>query len=298
MKIKFWGVRGSIATPGKSTVRYGGNTACVQLELDDGTLIILDAGTGIRSLGEYLTSKGRKVDAFLLISHPHCDHIQGFPFFRPAFSNGNMITILGPDGREIPLKKLVADQMNKVYFPLRLAELGAKIDFIPLKEGRTQIGSASVESIIVNHPGVTLGYRITSAGKSIVYISDNEPFYADKLKFYTNYEKEVLDLFLNYNGDPNQRIVEFVSGADILIHDSTYTPEQYADHVGWGHSDYLFAVNLAGRGHVRRLFLYHYDPSNDDDEVDSSLKKACQYARQNGYDVEVGAAIEGGELFI
>jgi|YelNatPaOPRAMG01_1025707.scaffolds.fasta_scaffold00013_31 phosphoribosyl 1,2-cyclic phosphodiesterase len=298
MKIKFWGVRGSIATPGKSTVKYGGNTACVELELDDGTLIILDAGTGIRNLGEYLTSKGGKVDAFLLISHPHCDHIQGFPFFRPAFVNGNTITILGPDGREIPLQKLVADQMNRVYFPLRLAELGAKIRFMPVKEGKTEIGSASVESIIVNHPGLTLGYRITAGEKSIVYISDNEPFYVDKLSCYTNYEKEVLDLFLQYNGEPNQRVIQFVSGADVLIHDSTYTPEQYAGHIGWGHSDYLFAVDLAGRGRVRRLFLYHFDPSNDDDSVDSSLQKARQFAAQNGYTLEVSAAIEGYELLI
>lgn len=298
MKVKFWGVRGSIATPGESTVRYGGNTSCVELQLDDGTLIILDAGTGIRNLGEYLTSKGGKVDAYLLISHPHCDHIQGFPFFRPAFSNGNLITIFGPDGREIPLKKIVADQMNKVYFPLRLSELGAKIKFVPLKEDKIKIGNASVESIFVNHPGFTLGYKITAAGKSIVYISDNEPFYIDKISYYTNYEKEVIDLSLNFNGEPNQRIVNFVSGADVLIHDSTYTPEQYLGHIGWGHSDYLFAVALAGRAHVKRLFLYHFDPSNDDDAVDSFLEKALQFGGKNGYEVEVSAAREGYEFLV
>ena len=146
MKVRFWGVRGSIATPGRSTVYYGGNTACTELHLDNGNLIILDAGTGIRNLGNKLAESNKKIRAYILITHPHWDHIQGFPFFKPAFSEGNEITIIGPEARGVPLSKLIAEQMNKIYFPVKLSELQAQINFMPVKEDPVRVFDAKVQS--------------------------------------------------------------------------------------------------------------------------------------------------------
>ncbi|MCL4511438.1 MAG: MBL fold metallo-hydrolase [Bacteroidetes bacterium] len=296
MKIKFWGVRGSIATPGESTVRYGGNTSCTELHLDDGSLIILDAGTGIRNLGNELANSGEKVQACILITHPHWDHIQGFPFFRPAFMAGNQITIVGPEAKGVALDKLIAEQMNKIYFPVRLSELQAKIKFMPLKEDTIEVYGAKVQTIFVNHPGFTLGYKITCNNKTLVYISDDEPYSRESARLFTNSEPEVLKLFENYPGNPNQRIVDFVKGADVLIHDSTYTPEQYQEHIGWGHSHYLFTLQLAEEAKVKNVFLFHYDPSLDDDTIDEIIGKCEREMKRKKYSLKLCAAKEGLEF--
>ena len=296
MKIKFWGVRGSIATPGNSTTRYGGNTACTELHLDDGSLIILDAGTGIRNLGNHLANSGGKVHAYILITHPHWDHIQGFPFFRPAFMVGNQLTIVGPEANGVALDKLISEQMNKIYFPVRLSELQAKIRFIPLKEDAIKVYGAKVQSIFVNHPGFTLGYKISCNGKSLVYISDNEPFRRDYAHLFTNSEPRILELFDDYNGDPNQRIVDFIKDADVLIHDSTYTPEQYEEHIGWGHSHYLFTLRLAAEANVKNVFLFHYDPSQDDKTIDEIVGKCESEVKKLKYSFKLFAAKEGLEF--
>jgi phosphoribosyl 1,2-cyclic phosphodiesterase len=296
MKVKFWGVRGSIATPGKLTTRYGGNTACTEVHLDDGNLIILDAGTGIRNLGNRLAESNRKVRAYILITHPHWDHIQGFPFFRPAFVEGNEITIVGPEARGVTLAKLIAEQMNKVYFPVRLSELQARINFIPLKEDSIKVFDATLDSFFVNHPGFTLGYRISFNNKTLVYISDNEPYSRETAQFFANGEPDVLKLFENYKGDPNNRTVDFIRGADVLIHDSTYTPEQYSDHIGWGHSHYLYTLRVAAEAGVRKLCLFHYDPFMDDDMMDDVVKKCRKEMKKMKYTFELCAAREGEEF--
>ncbi len=296
MRLKFWGVRGSIATPGGCTARYGGNTSCVELHLDNGELIILDAGTGIRNLGELLAGTGGKLKASILITHPHVDHIQGFPFFRPAFIEGNELTIGGPEAAGIPLVKLISDQMNKVYFPVKLSELKAKIDFMPLKEGCVKLSGAEVKAILVNHPGFTLGYRITASNKSLVYISDNEPYAKESVRFFTNHEREVLDTLKASQVDPNDRIVEFAREADVLIHDSTYTPELYRERVGWGHSHYLFPLQIAAKANVKNLFLYHYDPSLTDTAIDDMLAKSKMEMENAHYSFQLHAASEGLEF--
>ncbi len=296
MKVRFWGVRGSIATPGKSTVYYGGNTACTELHLDDGNLIILDAGTGIRNLGNKLAESDKKVKAYILITHPHWDHIQGFPFFKPAFSEGNEITIIGPEARGVPLSKLIAEQMNKIYFPVKLSELQARINFMPVKEDTVKVFDAKVQSFFVNHPGFTLGYRITYNNKSLVYISDSEPYSREASQFFTNGEPDVLRLFENYNGDPNKRVIDFIRGADVLIHDSTYTPEQYSDHIGWGHSHFLYTLRVAAEAGVRKLCLFHYDPVLDDKAVDDIVKRCRKDMKKMKYSFELTAAREGEEF--
>jgi phosphoribosyl 1,2-cyclic phosphodiesterase len=296
MRLKFWGTRGSISTPGKDTVRYGGNTPCIEVRTSKNDLIILDAGTGIRNLGEALIENGESIKATILISHPHWDHIQGFPFFKPAFISGNELTIVGGETEKVSLPKMISDQMNKVYFPVQLNELKATIKFRRVAEGEFTVHDAVVRSIFVNHPSFALGYRITHRGKTIVYISDNEPFDRKVASSLRNVEKPIIDKYARTVGDPNQRIFDFVKGADVLIHDATYTPEEYVDRVGWGHSHYLFTLKVAAEGKVKRLILFHHDPSHTDAKMDEIVRTCKKEIRTSRYRFEVAAASEGMEL--
>ena len=298
MRLKFWGTRGSIATPGKSTVRYGGNTPCIELRLSNNGLIIFDAGTGIRNLGEKLIETGESINAYLLVSHPHWDHIQGFPFFKPAFISGNELTIVGGETEKVSLKKMIADQMNKIYFPIQLNELKATIKFRRVEEETFEVFGAQVQTIFVNHPSFAIGYRVSHQGKSIVYISDNEPFDRTSHEAMRNVEQVIVDKYSKVPGDPNSRIFDFVQGADLLIHDATYTPEEYVDRVGWGHSHYLFALNVAAEGNVKNLVLFHHDPAHDDEKVDDILKKCQHEIRSRRYKFTCSAAIEGTDIKI
>jgi phosphoribosyl 1,2-cyclic phosphodiesterase len=296
MKITFWGTRGSIPTPGKTTVRYGGNTPCTEVRLSNNELIILDAGTGIRNLGEALMEEGGSIKAYILVSHPHWDHIQGFPFFKPAFVSGNELTIVGRVTDKVTLKKMIADQMNKVYFPIQLNELKAAIKFCSITEEEIPVFDATVRSIYLNHPTFALGFRITHKGKSIVYISDNEPFDRKIALAIRNVEKVAVEKYMKSTGDPNQRIFDFVRDADVLIHDATYTPEEYVDRVGWGHSHYLFTLKVAAEGNVKRLVLFHHDPAHSDDKVDSIVAICRDEIRKRRLSFECFAAAEGMEI--
>jgi phosphoribosyl 1,2-cyclic phosphodiesterase len=296
MRLVFWGTRGSISTPGKQTVRYGGNTPCVELRLNNEQLIILDAGTGIRNLGEKLIEGGKSLKAHILISHPHWDHIQGFPFFKPAFISGNEFTIIGGETDRVSLQKMISDQMNKIYFPVQLNELKAVLKFRQVGEEEFAIGDARIQTLYVNHPTFAIGYRITHKGKSIVYISDNEPFDRRVAQSLRNVDKQIVDLYLRSTGDPNQRIFDFVRNADVLIHDTTYTPEEYVDRVGWGHSHYLFTLDVAAQGKVKQLVLFHHDPSHNDEKIDDMLKKCKNEIRTRHYHFECVAAMEGMEI--
>jgi phosphoribosyl 1,2-cyclic phosphodiesterase len=296
MKLKFWGTRGSIPTPGKETVRYGGNTPCVEVRLREERLVILDAGTGIRGLGEALMLKGQSVNAHLLIGHPHWDHIQGFPFFKPAFISGNELTILGAQSKNVTLRQMIADQMNKVYFPIQLNELKAKINFRPLREGTIPIYDAQLSSIYVNHPAFALGYRLDAGGHSLVYISDNEPFDREVARSLKNVEKVITDKYAESKGDPNERIFDFARGADILIHDATYTPQEYVNRVGWGHSHYLFTLKVAAEAQVKKLILFHHDPSHSDEMIDEIVETCKKEIKSRNYKFECLAAEEGMEM--
>ena len=298
MKLKFWGTRGSVPTPGEDTVRYGGNTPCVEVRLEENKLIILDAGTGIRALGDKLVSNGKPVNAFLLISHPHWDHIQGFPFFRPAFLAGNEFTIIGGESERVSLQEMITDLMNKVYFPLHLNELKAKINFQGVAEEEFNIFDATVKTMFVNHPSFSLGFRITHHGKSLAYISDNEPFDGTVEPMKRNVDPQIVEKYMNTKGDQNQRVYDFVQGADVLIHDTTYTPEEYKDHVGWGHSHYLFSIKVAVQGKVKKLVLFHHDPTHSDTIVDDIFLKCQEEIRLRKVALECVAAAEGMEIEI
>ena len=292
-KLKFWGVRGSIPTPGKHTVRYGGNTPCVEIRLDDEELFIIDAGTGIRNLGDDLINNGASVKAHLLITHPHWDHIQGFPFFKPAFISGNELTIIGTERPEKTLSEIIAEQMNRIYFPVQLHELKAKINFIPIRdEGVMNLHGCILKMIYLNHPGFTVAYRLEYKGKSLVYMSDNEPYDREVAAYLSNFETVVKQKFESTTGDPNQRVFDFCQGADVLLHDATYTPEEYIDRVGWGHSHYLFALRVAAESGTKQLYLFHHDPNHSDEKVDDILRKCKKEVKTRGYRFECEAAAE------
>ncbi|NUN71076.1 MAG: MBL fold metallo-hydrolase [Bacteroidetes bacterium] len=296
MRLKFWGVRGSIPTPGSGTVRYGGNTPSLELRLDDGSLIILDAGTGIRNLGDRLIASGETVNTHILITHPHWDHIQGFPFFKPAFVAGNEITVVGTDREEIDLEHIIADQMKKIYFPIQLNELKARLRFRSIGEEEFRIGDARVRTMYVNHPGFTVAYRIDHAGKSLVYVSDNEPFDRAAVAGLTNFEPAVMKRFRDVAGDPNDRIIGFARNADVFIHDATYTPEEYAEKVGWGHSHYAYTLAVASAAQVKHCILFHHEPNRTDDQIDGILARCRDLMAARQYSFRCSAATEGEEL--
>lgn len=215
LKITFWGVRGSVPVPGPSTVKYGGNTACFDLKSDDGDWIIFDAGTGLRVLGQSL-DLSKNYDIHLFISHPHWDHINGFPFFPPVYIPGNRVTIYGPGTFELSLEDIINGQMKYTYFPVRTAELNAEFKYKELKEESFTLGNLYVETHMLNHPVTCLGYKIKYRDKVFVYLGDNEPYY----NVFNDNDNEV-DHFAK---DMNNRLAEFVKGADTLISDAQYIP--------------------------------------------------------------------------
>ncbi|MDH4070181.1 MAG: MBL fold metallo-hydrolase [Ignavibacteria bacterium] len=293
MRARFWGTRGSIPSPGPDTVRYGGNTPCVEVRLSDNTLIILDAGTGIRPLGDVLAASRSPVQAFIAITHPHWDHIQGFPFFQPLFAEGNEITIAGPETDELSLRQVLSEVMNKRYFPVKLEELRAQISFKAMGENTVPVSGGLVTSSYVCHPFLTLGYRIEERGKSLVYISDNEPFRKSDPAVASAVAPEVTDRYRNEEGDDDRYLVSFARHAGILIHDATYTPEEYRVHQGWGHSDYLYAMNIAHKAEVDRLILFHHHHNHNDGEIDRILEECRLVIRDRGYGFRCDAAFEG-----
>ncbi len=296
MRLKFWGTRGSIPAPGKDTVRYGGNTPCVEVRLSNNNLVIFDAGTGIRALGDKLIASGESVRAYLVISHPHWDHIQGFPFFKPAFISGNEFTIVGPQSRHVTLRQMMAHLMDKAYFPIQLHKLKANIKFMPMREESAKVFDAVLTSCFVNHPLLALGYRLDAAGRSLVYISDNEPFDREVATSVKNVDSTIVRKYSKSKADPNQHIIDFVKGADIFIHDATYTPEEYVNHVGWGHSHYLFCLKIAHEAGVKKLILFHHHQTHDDATVDDILAKCRREIKTRSYKFECHAAAEGMEI--
>lgn len=284
MQVTFWGTRGSIAAPGPHTMHYGGNTSCVEVRLDDGTLIIFDAGTGIRSLGDALLTRGCAVHAHLFLSHAHWDHIQGIPFFTPGFVEGTELSILGPEHAHLTLEKIVTDQMRSPYFPIPMHAMSARIDFVKLGEGSLWKlpGGATIEACIVNHPGRALGYRLSAEGKVLVYTTDNEPFGNSPASHHLVAPPNHLALARN---------------ADLLIQDAQYTPEEYAPHrVGWGHSTYLDALHLAQEANAKRLVLFHHDPSHNDAEIDYILAQCRLWIKQHQLPFACMAAAEGMQI--
>ena len=294
MHVRFWGTRGSIATPGPGTLRFGGNTSCVEVTTSAGACFILDCGTGARALGAALMTRGPKpLTATILLSHTHWDHIQGFPFFAPLFVPENRITVCGPEGSGRSLREVLSGQMEYTYFPVDIAQLPAAITFRELGEGTHEIGGARVVAEYLNHPAMTLGYRIEADGAAVVYSCDHEPF-SEALW----HESPSPDRAESIAHEGDRRHARFLEGSGLVIHDAQYTPEEYPSRKNWGHSTYEYAVELAAAVGVRQLVLTHHDPTHDDAFVEEIEKRARECAKQLGGVVEVCCAYEGLNLVV
>jgi len=294
MKVRFWGTRGSIATPGPGTNHFGGNTSCVQLTTAKGDLLIFDCGTGVQGLAAELMAQGKKaIDSNILFGHTHWDHIQGFPFFLPAFVAGNSASIYGPEGSSGSLHDVLAGQMEYSYFPITLDQLPAAITYYDLTEGIHTIAGARVATQFLNHPVMTLGYRVEVDGVAVVYLVDHEPFSDDLWR--AGAEPGRIESIL-HEGDHRHAI--FMADADLVIHDAQYTPEEYPKKKSWGHSPYDYVVKIAAAAGVRRLALTHHDPSHNDHFVADIERKARALALQQGTGLDVFCAYEGCELVL
>ena len=292
LRVRFWGTRGSIAAPGPGTVRYGGNTSCVEVRTADGTLLVLDAGTGLRALGDALLADDRGTRrGHILITHTHWDHIQGFPFCRPLFLGGWEWDVYAPRGFGRSLRDTLAGQMQYTYFPVALDSLGAVLRYHDLVEGEFRIGDLRIVARYLNHPALTLGYRIEAGGTVLVYATDHECFSPASARL-----GKPLGALLGDADARERRHAEFVAGADLLIHDAQYTAAEYPERVGWGHSTVEYVTRLAVESGVRQLALFHHDPRRDDAEVDRLLASAQAWAREAGSDLRITAAAEGETL--
>lgn len=284
MRIRFWGTRGSIAKPGPTTMRYGGNTACVEVRTGNGELIVLDCGTGAHDLGLNLLS-GTTRCGHLLITHTHWDHIQGFPFFAPLFVPGNEWDVHAPAGLGKRLEDTLAGQMEYSYFPITLTAFAAKIRYHELSEGTFALGGVRVTTQFLNHPALTLGYRLEIGGVSVVYASDHEP-----------HSRHVAEGTHESVHHEDRRHVEFLRGADLVIHDAQYTAQEYPNKVGWGHTSMERAVDFALAAGVKRLALYHHDPLRDDAALDGLVENLRRSIAARGGRLDLLAAAEGATI--
>jgi phosphoribosyl 1,2-cyclic phosphodiesterase len=296
--VRFWGDRGSIPCPGPATVKYGGNTSCLEIRADD-HLVIIDFGTGIKPFGDWLMANDFKrgpIDTDVFITHTHWDHMMGFPMFTPLFIPTSKIRIRGPVSFEDEtLESILGAQLSYRYWPIRLNELSAHIEYSLIKETSLDLGDGLwVTTKYLNHPILCLGYRFEYRGKSIVTAYDNEPF---RNLFPTDpadpsYDEEAAREGGLAAREENEKVLRFFLGADVLIHDSQYTAEEYRSHLGWGHSSYEHAVNSAHKAKVKKLVFFHHDPNRTDEQL-QQLETEYQNKLKGKTRMEVMMAREG-----
>jgi phosphoribosyl 1,2-cyclic phosphodiesterase len=289
MKIKFWGVRGSVPVPGESTKIYGGNTSCVSCETG-GEFFIFDAGTGIRGCGDYLMKKGLPASAVIMISHTHWDHIQGFPFFIPSYIPGNKFKMYGPpsDVQNLSIRQVMELQTKYEYFPVHINQLGAEIEYIDCVDEHFSIGGVNISTCRLNHPVTCFAYKVSHGGKNFIYAGDHEPFrnlYRDSAEGAEMDEDFLAELDENTE-EQNARIVEFCRGVDLAIWDAQYTAEEYQSKKGWGHSWYEVDLELAKKAGIKHLIMDHHDPLSADDILAEREKKYQALAAEAGFSLD------------
>jgi len=288
LHLRFWGTRGSVPAPGPETVRYGGNTPCLEVRTETNGLVILDAGTGLRPLGRALLAEHGEgpIVADIFLTHAHWDHIQGIPFFEPIYQSRNRFRIWAPTGLEQDIGRVVRAQMSPTVFPVAFADVRASVEFCEFTDGSRSGEGYRISAFGVQHPGGALGYRLSGAGRdagSFVYVSDNE---LGSSEFYRT------------AAGWRRALVEFIRGAALLVHDSTYTAEEYQRHRGWGHSTDEEAVLLALEADVAELVLFHHKPERTDDEVDRSVARCQALVASRGGHTRIRAAAEGLTLSV
>ncbi len=303
MKVKFWGVRGSIPCPGPHTMKYGGNGACMELRVEGRKeIIVIDAGSGVRELGNYLVEKvlpNGPMEIALYLSHTHWDHIMGFPYFVPIYIPGTKMNVYGPVSYEDdPLEDVVGGQMKYRYFPINIGELSAEIEYERLREEPNQDlgGGLLLTTKFINHHITALGYRFEHKGKVFCTCYDHEPY---RNLFITDPEHPEYDEAMALEGEEvakeqNQAIEDFFRGADLLVHDSQYTQKEYKSRVNWGHSPIEHAIAAANRAGVKKLALFHHDPDRTDEQIGEMEKEYCEPGKYGK--TEVFFAREGSEI--
>ncbi|MDR2730104.1 MAG: MBL fold metallo-hydrolase [Treponema sp.] len=296
LSVRFWGVRGSITCPGPDTVYYGGNTSCLEIRAGE-RLIIVDMGTGLRPLGDWLMANDFKkyghIEADIFVTHTHWDHVSGLPLFTPVFIPGTKLRITGPVSfEEVSFQSIIETQFLYRYWPVHHDELAAKIEYGQINETTLDLGEGlKVVSKFLNHPVACLGYRFEYQGKSIVIVFDHEPyrnlFPADSSQ--SNYDEEASEEGELAAAEENEKIISFMRNADIVIHDSQYTEDEYQQRrKGWGHASYDHAINAAIKANVKKLFLFHHDPSRTDEQL-----KQFEQAFREKFKIDVYIAREG-----
>jgi phosphoribosyl 1,2-cyclic phosphodiesterase len=298
LSVRIWGDRGSIPCPGKDTVVYGGNTSCLEIRADE-KLVIVDFGTGIKPLGDWIMANDFKkgpINADIFITHTHWDHIMGFPMFTPLFIPTTKLRIRGPVSYEDEtLEQIIGAQLTYRYWPVRISELSAHIDYDQIKETSLDLGDGLwVTTKYLNHPILCLGYRFEYKGKCIVTAYDNEPF---RNLFPTDPADPSYDEDAAREGgaaakEENEKLLRFFQGADVLIHDSQYTAAEFEKHLGWGHSSYEHAINIANKAGIKKLILFHHDPNRTDGELEK-LEWHYQKCIADKTSMEVMMAREG-----
>ena len=299
--VRFWGVRGSIPCPGSSTIEFGGNTACLEIRAGK-RLVIIDLGTGVKPLGDYLMTNDIKkgpLDMDVFISHTHWDHIMGFPMFTPLFIRGTKLRIKGPVSyNDDTLASIIGDQLSYRYWPVRQSELAAEIDYQELKETSVDMGDGlKLTTKYMNHPILCLGYRFEYEGKTIITAFDHEPY---RNLFPVDPDDPSYNEIAAVEGEAaakeeNERILKFYKGADILICDTQYTAEEFEKHLGWGHSSYEYAIEAASQVGVKKLVFFHHDP-NSTDKYLASIEKKHQDEAKGKTKMEIIMAREGSTL--
>lgn len=273
VKFKFWGVRGSMAIPGKDNLHYGGNTTCIEIQSGKDH-IILDGGTGIRMLGaDMMKRMGRRsLESFILLSHVHWDHYIGLPFFKPFYWSRNKFVIAGPRAKGTGFSKALNKAISPPYFPVRLSELNAKIKLKTVTIRSFKIGQVLIVPLVANHPNGAFGWRMEFPNnKFAVVMTDNEPA----------------------GEDMEQSLLAALEGVDVLIHDAQYTPQNYKKRRGWGHSPFTYPIWLAAQAGIRRVYLTHFDPEDSDRRLDSIAKQVNRFANKLKTQVRCALAQEG-----
>jgi phosphoribosyl 1,2-cyclic phosphodiesterase len=282
LEVTCWGTRGSIPSPGATTVRYGGNTSCLEVRLPGGRRYVFDAGTGIRGLGRRLAEEEGPITADVFLTHFHWDHIQGMPFFAPLHDPRTRLRIHAAQQGEMGVRELFTAQMSPTFFPVPFEALGATLEFVQ-HDGRVWVDEGvEVAAMRVRHPANTFAYRLRYGGLKVAYVPDNELIGGD------------------HPAEPGwyPRFVEFLSGADVLFHDAMYTEEEYPSREGWGHSTFAQAARLAEEAGVRSLYFFHHAPERGDAELDRLLEAEREASRRRGGTVELHIAEEGATIHV